>query len=477
MIKRHIAAPRFLSYYFREMPKIADWAKSNGLVDFSFLRIHPSLSRDFKKRLDEIVVRSVFPVYPHVEKILNEGWRWGVLSIREYNLVVYLADFYRKIIAVEQSKAVSRPDFTKMEEAFFKIVCRGEYPATLISVFSKIIPTVDDASGKELSAIATRLECFFQPNCLRPSLFDLILAFNMCFFNKFLTWSDLMRPNLSDIVQGGYFDCTIDVFTRMIDFIQYLERTISSLRREKATGEWLRETIGAQSPEIPESIGEFYAESGHNWTTDSSDAFLLALTLIRGTVERMQRLIHEEWQVMTNSEKTVVMRVVTDDKLGAESDRLVSSYDLANTRYKRLARQDFPLSRMIVPENRAPLFASDSQRFIHGKISAALSALYTIAHSLKDLSDGKVRGYQPDFFITHMVVSPPQWRGRSLYDVLGSTAELFVRICGLFHVAALEHDIARVELLEKKLDTLEKEKKALDSSGALAKHMKTMERA
>jgi hypothetical protein len=358
-------------------------------------------------------------------------------------------------------------------------VYRPEHAAALLAVFRKVLSpdftplrrARTTLSAAEYASIANRLECFFSTECGTPSFCDMILAYNMVAFRRYLTWPSLMRTELPDFIPTRFYDCTSDVFRLIVAHVRALDRDIASLHKEKASLEWIKAKAVTDGSPAPEPLTGFYAGLGKSWHSDSRDSFLLLLTFLDGTVSRLRELTQDTWQVMTASEKLVSMKILSNVELDAECAAIVSHVEAAGARYRLASPPEIPLVKYVSAPSAASLFISESQSFIHTKLSTALTSLMRCALLINGILAGRSGGYPPEFYLSHMVDSPRRWRGSSLFDVLDSCAGLFLQACAFFRVSALEREIARIDAIVRKLNTLEKEKENLDSSGVLRRLM------
>jgi hypothetical protein len=475
-IGRSFTVSGFLAYYMRERPRITAWAHEHGLIDFSFLHLRLFLASDFKKRLDDIVAQHIIPAHPYAAKVLENGWRWRILSIREYNLMVYFADFSRKALAVAHAAVVSRGDLYKMTEAYFRLVYHAGQTRTLIAVFKKLFALTDDlaagaADPETQEKITRNLECLFDADCLRPSLSDIIVAHAMVSHRRFLSWSDLMRPNLPLPVQDRYYECSLAVFEKILVHLQGVLREIAALKGEREGLEWMLQTMEVDGGVVPERLVEFYAELGHSWHGDSGDVFLVLVRLVQGLVERLRELCNDKWQVMTNEEKMVAVKLIAETPLREKVESVATLHETAATRYKLMAPQELSLFRYRDALDPAALCVTENQKFVHGTILLAFSSLYGIAVSLKETLDGKPTGNKPEFYTTQMVVNKIRWRGRSLAEVFDFYIRLILQASSYFRIREVQRDKARLERIDKSLESREKEKAALDATGLLSEHL------
>ncbi|MEW5818002.1 MAG: hypothetical protein AB1798_21745, partial [Spirochaetota bacterium] len=139
--------------------------------------------------MDKLFLEVIVPLSGYVKEILVKGWRWAMLSIREYNLIVFFADFCEKMSMIERAADLKDTDFFKMEEAFLKIVYREEYPQIIVKIFEKILilHNKDFSENREkLEGIIKNFSCFFTSGCFSPSIYDLLLIYNMVRFRRYL---------------------------------------------------------------------------------------------------------------------------------------------------------------------------------------------------------------------------------------------------------------------------------------------------
>ena len=66
-----------------------------------------------------------------------------------------------------------------------------------------------------------------------------------------------------------------------------------------------------------------------------------------------------------------------------------------------------------------------------------------------------------------MVVGKPRWRGRPLLEVFTFYIDVIIEACGYFGARELERDLARLAQIERSIETREKEKAGLDTTGII----------
>jgi hypothetical protein len=468
VIGRGFTLAGFLSYYLREMPGIARWAREHsGLVEFSFLRLRPRLRSDFRSRLVGMISTHLLPIAPYTAKILEEGWKWRTLAVRDYNLVVYLADFQKKALALTDASGFTRTDFRKMTEAFFRLVYHPGQTGALVGVFRRAFTE----SPEQLTRITDALECFFAADCLRPSFRELILAWSIAASRRALAWADLLQPDLTLVVPDRFYQCSLAVFAMIVQHLQGIERELAMLRDEREGIEWLQEKARRTPGELPPDLARFYSELGRAWHADSGDAFLLLLSLTGGLVDHLRQLCTEKWDVMTQGEKIVSIRLVNDDVLIAEVEKVAALHEAAGARHRLMAPEEVSLFRYLDTASLDHLLATENQKFVSGRLQAALTLLYGLALSLQGIVSGRTPGYSADFYLARMVVGKPRWRGRPLHDVFMYTIDVILQACGYLKLRKLDQDLARLAQIERGMAAREKEKAGLDATGLIGQYL------
>jgi hypothetical protein len=457
----------FLTWWFREMPGMARWAREHGLIEFSFLRLHPRLSPDFRTRLASLLTTWLVPAGPFVGKILAEGWKWRALPVRDYNLVVYLADFQRKALALIESSGFSRAEFRRMTEAFFRLVYHAGQTGALVSVF----PRVFTDNAEQALRVAKGLECFFAADCTRPSFRDLILAHAMVGSRRCLSWGDLLLPNLNLRIPDRFYQCSLPVFEAIVGHLRLIRKELATLKREREDIEWVTERVRRPPGEVPGSLARFYSDLGRNWHADSGDVFLLLLTLVGGMVSRLRELCADQWQVMTQGEKIVSIRLLEDATLAAEVEKAAVHLETAAARQQMMAPEEVSLFRYLDAPDVDLLMKTENQRFVNGRLHAALTQLYELALSLQRIVSGRAPGYAAEFYLTRMVVGKPRWRGRPLAEVFAFTIDAALQAASYFRVKKLQRDLARLEQIERGIAAREREKATLDGTGLIGRYL------
>ncbi|GAH69356.1 unnamed protein product, partial [marine sediment metagenome] len=243
-----------------------------------------------------------------------------------------------KMETIERSRSLSRESFSKMEEAFLKMTRKEECPRLLVGAFEKILVTHSKARAgvrEEAKQVVTELDDFFCLDRESASFSDCIVAFNMVQCRKYLAWRDLFRGGAGESFGSEYYDCSLDVLRKLVQYVKDLERDIEELKRRKARIEWLkdRSRTGGVGGEARNIIA-FYEELGHSWQADSSDVLALLPCLLAGVIEKLDKIIRREWELLTSDEKVIRTRLSISDDLQSLLSELCDEHDLVSGRQK-----------------------------------------------------------------------------------------------------------------------------------------------
>lgn len=461
----------FLWYRLREARRIARFASSTGLIEFSLFRLKLRLVPGFRKTLMETWLAHCLPAHVCAEEILRDGWKWQILTVREYNHLVYFVDFCRKVQALERGGAVGSAPYRRMEEAFLGIVCREDYVPVITTALRKVLTsrkTKVPRSEEEQTTILAGLTCFFTLGCLKPGFYELIRARAMVGGRRYLEWTDLLAPGTNDFIQETYYDYPPEILGEIVGYLRSLDRQLERLAEEREPVAWIRDVAGASQGDPRENLAAYYARQGRDWEADSRDVLGLALSLVTCLTAGIDELAGGTWQVMSRSEKVGRATIIRDETLKRTIQGLRTEQDNALTLYKTTVPAKAPLTDFLIRGSEAAEITVGGRRVVFAKVSEILARLYQVALSLKRIRDDSVEGYGPGYYLSQMVVSPAVWRGKSLYDVLSAHIVLVIHACILFRIRSLEQDQARIDEIDRRVAALEATRRAVDPSGVLS---------
>jgi hypothetical protein len=454
ILKRKIPRKNFIRFLLSEIKKISEWNNKSKLLKFTSFNLKFKLDQDFKKKLDELFLNNVLSITKYLDKIIQNGWQWGVLSIFEYNLIVYFADFCNKMSVIEKSKSINHKDFMKMENAFLKITSKENMPDQIVAGLEKILIFYNKLSFKSVDNIKEelkKLKYFFIPNYYYPSFYDLILSYNMVHYKQYLDWSDLFKTGPDYAVQNKFYECSQDTFNGIIRYIKDLKKDIDALEKDKVRIEWFKNLSEIKSLDYPDLIVKFYENNRHDWKKDKEDFFLFIILLIEDLIKKLDEMLHKEYQVMDNREKIINIRLLQDNELEVIYNKLKTDFELSKVKHLNLIPLKIPIREYIRKEYPDSLFKENDHKYLYLKIMKMFSYLREMAHILRKYYDPINENIEKDEKNKFMIVSPQEWRGEPVFAVYKFYILLFLQICGYFRENDLLSDIRKLQDIEKKL--------------------------
>lgn len=313
-LKKYISKYNLFNYFIKERKKIVEWNKKNNILKFTNLFFNIKLSDNFKQKMDELFLNNVLPATKYIDEIIKNGWQWRIISISQYNHIVLFADFCNKMSSLEKKKLILSKDFFKVEEAFLKLTNDEKTPDILIKSLGKILIFERKINYKkplddEIQDILKKLEYFFLQNYFYPSFYDLILAYNMYYYKRYFEWNNLINTNLEEIIPSSFYDCPSDIFKEIMMYIKNLNKDIETLENEKKQIVWQKKLSEIKKIEGPEIIQKFYEQLGYDWNKDSEDFFMLVISIIEGILSKLNQIIYDDFQAMTNDEKIIKLNI------------------------------------------------------------------------------------------------------------------------------------------------------------------------
>ena len=476
LIRRPVPVGGF-RYFIKERPRMTRWNERVGLIAFRMFGIKADLTDDFQTRFNEIVTQDVFPLLTVAQQILDEGWRWSVLSISEYNVIVYFVDLCNKLMTLSESTPFSESDFYKMHEALLRISARPDYQRLLIGALEKILithRTAEDGSIKRMRQRIDSLQRFFNPERPSRSVFSLIRAYCMVSSRRFLDWDDLTRPVSSNWLRDDFYECSPKVLEAIEGYVREL---LSKIERTKKNFNWLvslRDISGIAEGKAPQAMVAYYEKTGMSWREDGEDFFMLVLSLAKRIMADLDRVLHSEYDVMTQNEKIIKARIVDDEILEQLFHDVSEVFSEAQGRYLALGSVKFAVSVFRVSDKPKELLPTDGYRTVLDFVNNMLSGFFRLGIELRRKREEN--SYRDSFYLTHMIVNPQEMRGRPVVDVLAIESELLLQVCGYFKSKEMIEQVRKIPAIEKRLKSLETEKERLDANGTIGELLKAAEK-
>lgn len=238
-IKNSIKKKNFISFLFQDFFRIINFTKKIGRKD-DVLRctvFPPSIT--VNRRMTRLFQNS-FQKYaemltPALDNILKIGWRH--LGKKDYNLIVQFSNLCKSILSVDLRIFANRGDniilkLKNIENSF--MICNYNHIYT-----NKIIEIIPEIASKypEWKSNPKKLEdaskILLLKNASRPSLYNVLLAFNMAYYKRYLTLTDLFNKENLDIIPDYEYECSNDVCEKIDEYVAKQKEELLSFIAEK----------------------------------------------------------------------------------------------------------------------------------------------------------------------------------------------------------------------------------------------------
>ncbi|MAG13367.1 MAG: hypothetical protein CMN78_02095 [Spirochaetales bacterium] len=469
-VKRRLHSGKFSIYYFKDRKRIMSWNRDVDLIRFGFLGFYLSLRRNFKESLYTLFTEKAFGLYSYAEKIVKEGWQWEIVSVKEYNIIVFFVDFCRKMISLGEAKNLTESGFLKAEEAFLKITYKEEYGELLLKALEKLLVVHNKATGasrKRLQSSITGLRDLITQKRLKPSLFDYILSYNMVQQRQYVEWDGLLYPYAGAVLRDKFYDCSLDIFKSLINRYRRLDIDLQNLKERLSWHDWLQKNAKIKNLDAPELLISIYDTVERSWHLDSSNFFMLFFTLMGNVINRLDRIVHGEWELMASDEKHTRARVLNDEKIEGHFEKLRNEHGTAEGYFNATSPLPFSMQDFQGASTPEFLLDNDVTKSLWSRIIGLLSMAFQIALALKELQEDST--YTESFFLKHMIVRPPELRGKSVLDLLAYYERLLLQTCNFFRSPDLLHELRKLPQLRRDLNSKAKEKRRLDTQGSIGR--------
>jgi len=447
-------------------------------LEFSFFRFKISLSKNFKKNFDDIFLYNVYPACKFLKDIVKNGWKSGVLSIKEYNIIVQFADLYTKMSVIHKKPVIMYNDFLKVEDAFYKVISNDIYLKNLIEGLNKIFnfykDTLFNNNEKIIKQVINSLESFFSFNIISPSIYEIILAFNIINIKRFLNWDELLEKTNEDFIQSNFFDCPVEVFEQIVKYIKTSLSEIEIIDKEIKRIEWLKNYTFSSNSGNPEKIIFFYQDIlKKDWAKDSDDLILLLLNLFYGINERLHELFYKDFILMDEKEQLVKKSILKSHELEELYNNMKEQYKSAREKHLSVTTSKISLEFYISQISPEFIFTDINQKFIFERIYNVFYYLRQIAYKLYHLINNEEENKNINY-IKFMIIKPEEWKGKILISLINFYIELFLQICGYFKEKNLLLELNKLNKLNlDKEKSLKKIEMISDSNKIIERFLKS----
>ena len=443
-----------LEYYLNHQNKITLWNNEKKLFEFTFMRFNFTLTMDFTSRLNDLYVNNIAPMMPLLKTILEEGWRLSKITKKKYNLIVYFYDFCQKFHKTISFAEISPKNFFLMEESFFRLTCNTSFEIIIRDALENFMVHQnrslmnDDAKLTELTASISR---FFSRTDYSPSIYDLILAYNMVYYRRFFRWEELITEGINNIIPMDFYLCTQDVFKSIFDYIRVLLKNLKKLEKERDHIQWLKEFGDIHSYTDPEKLIEFYQSEGHNWLNDQKDVFQLFINIIEALVKKTGPLFFNTWELANEQSQVVKQKILKEKEMLVLFNKISNEFNLAKGRLTNSNPQKISYNELFQEEKpKIETMLSSDHKYVYDKMLLILTDIYTFTDYLIKIL--KNRGVHPE--LNYLLIDEETWCGKPVHNIYQYYTEILLQVCGLFKENMMDVQLKKLAYSEKQIKNI-----------------------
>lgn len=476
VIKNSYKKAGFFEFLFKHLFKIIKWNKRFNLLNiapFSTQKVRVKYS--FKDKLCNLYLTYLFPLAKYVKVILEKGWKWSFLSIKEYNCIALFYELIKRFEYIDNAKTLNESDFLKMEDAFLRLSSNKHYVDIITDTFKKYFEIIekrtlhnmDKDKDNIVSKILLNIEFFFSTKYVTPSIYDFITTYNFTIFNKYITFEQLIINKPFDIIQNDFFECGKEIFDQIINYTKNLVKENKRLEKEKENIVWLMNIINNERK--PDKMEKHYIMIKRNWDKDAIDAFLFFIRFMDGLTEKLTFILYKEWELIDNNETLLKTKIFDKNQIDLNMIKLNSEFFNLKSKYYSMVSPKISLAEFQNSENPIKLF-NEHQVSLFEKIIIITGLLRDIGLTMKNnIQNDKLTIKNADRN-KYMVLIPEEWKANSVYDVFIFYMELLIQTAAFFKDSNLLYEVKRIGSIEDKLDeNRSKLQRVLDSNQHLLK--------
>ncbi|HOV15091.1 MAG TPA: hypothetical protein PK771_12455, partial [Spirochaetota bacterium] len=456
VLKYVLSKPKLFEYLFFHKPLIKKWN-----VKFNVLKIHfipfmkISILPDFKEKFDNIFQKNVYPIMTYLKLIIREGWKWDFISVRDYNLIVLFLDLCVKMEFIKNSNSIKNFHFFKMEETFLKIVNSKDNVQSIVDSLKSLFEhskKFDEEKQKEIDNMFLNIEFFFSKDYLLPSIYDLIIGYNIYTFKRILRWEDIYKKENISVIQTDFYDCTKDVFYEILNTISRLHYEYKKLNKEKEQLDWINSLKNLDNKNRADKIFYFYNSIlKKDYDLEMQDILLFFINLTEPLIKHLDSFIYKEFDVLDNSQKMIKLKIVDKNPFDIVFQKINNDYYHLRAKYFSTVSFKVSVENFQKSDNPFLLF-DEGQKVIYEKIQNITKLIYELALKLK-------RNIETDSILIksndrnkYMIQNPKEWRGKSVYEVTFFYIEVLIQTAIFFRDPQLESEIKSIAKLEKDIN-------------------------
>lgn len=457
--KRNYPKPNIIEYFFFERKRIATWNKNKNLISFSFLGLKLSLSENTKKNFNDIFLFTVTSAGKYLKAIIENIWKTGVLTIKEYNLIVLFFELYQKMHEIYKSVEFGK-NFIIFEEVFLQLVVNEKSTADLLIALEKsFVKYKEEMFKNDLKLIADTLSLissFFFPKENNISIYDIIIAHNIVEAKRALQWEDLYEPTIDEVVNSNFYDCSFDVFKEIYNQIKNYISKIETIEKDIKSFEWVEK----YKPKIeasgltPKKVIFFYETIlKKDWKKDSSDFFLLMITILKGIADKTTELFLSKITMITEEEMTIQEIITVSNDFLELMSKMKEELGIAKERHISITPIKINLFTALKEKKIEENLTDQNQKAILESIYITLSYIPKLAYQLHIFLNNKVESGKTKLII----IKPDEWKGKILYSVILFYIELFIELSLYVGEKNLIKELKKIENFKNEIEKYKKE--------------------
>lgn len=305
-VKRSVEHNSFIQYLSGELLKIREFSRKNGIIRFHlFLFMHLD-SRIANRFLQQVQQNLAEPLQRALSPVVENGWR--VFEKLEYNKLVFIRDFARKIAAVEpgvfkQSPIKILEHMRGIEQAFLILYADAGMIASLerqLELYAKM----NHQSKFPVDGIIRAIGMLMSTNTSRLTLYSFLIALNSLVARKYCDVPDLMDDGQRVYYSSDEFDVNEQGRMQLMSYGQEIIVSIKKHSKNHREISLFQDFIPRR--EVKNSsrnlsyIKQFYnTNSGEQdrFTSDWGNALLFGLNSIHKTKEEFFRFLAGEFRL------------------------------------------------------------------------------------------------------------------------------------------------------------------------------------
>lgn len=462
--------PKFFEFLFKHFFKINRWNKRFDLLKillFSKKRIE--IKSNFKKKLEEIYNKYFLTLKLFLKEIIDKGWRYDFLSIKEYNLIVIFMDMAIKLENIISYIKLNDLYFLGFEESFMRIHKNRDYFSILFEALKKIYNHIeknplktskkekkDEDNKDELLKSIENIYYLFHTGYVYPSLFDLIFAFNIYQTERFLDYDNLFKQDVIPTIQSGFYDCAKEIFEEILRQLNNLLNEEERLNKERERIEWLKSICEIDNNQ---KIFSFYNKTFKSWDNDKEDVFYLFLNITKVIIEKLDFLFFKEWEVTDSADRISKIKIIDPTELEPIHQKIYNDFLYLKSKYFASSINRVSIEEYKRSENFISLL-SETQHQLYEKMLTILSNFKYIADKIKKINESSFYNKQNNLE-KFLIYYPNEFKGNSIDEVLNYYVELLLQICFYFkenntlsEIRKLQNIINNIEEIEERINKL-----------------------